>query len=117
MTRRIFSTILTALTVILFSMPNATALAKQQCSASVPSDPHGYWSWRIIDGRKCWYLGKPMLSKSSLEWPAKAADTSNSNGEPANAPTGRSGDPLEAQAKATDSESFDALWHARIGHH
>jgi hypothetical protein len=43
-----------------------TAQAKQQCSAAMPSNPHGYWSWRLIDGRKCWYEGKPMLCWSGL---------------------------------------------------
>jgi len=47
------------------------AEAKQKCSAAMPSNLHGYWSWRLIDGRKCWYEGKPMLSKSLLEWPAR----------------------------------------------
>jgi flagellar biosynthesis GTPase FlhF len=49
------------------------ALAKQQCSAAMPSDLHGHWwSYRLIDGRKCWYEGKPGLSKSLLEWPEQA---------------------------------------------
>src|SRR5215475_1184236 len=45
-----------------------TALAKQQCSTSAGSG--GFWSWRMIDGRKCWYQGKPMISRDLLEWPA-----------------------------------------------
>ena len=28
---------------------------------------------RQIDGRKCWYAGKTMISKSLLQWPAKAS--------------------------------------------
>lgn len=51
-----------------------TAEAKQQCKASMPSDPHGsWWSYRLIDGRKCWYEGKPGFSKALLEWPKEAA--------------------------------------------
>src|SRR5215475_10381572 len=45
-----------------------TAIAKQQCSTSAGSG--GFWSWRMIDGRKCWYQGKPMISRDLLEWPA-----------------------------------------------
>src|ERR1700752_2129554 len=53
----------------------STAEAKQQCRVAMPSDVHGqWWSYRIIDGRKCWYEGKPMLSKSSLEWPKEASE-------------------------------------------
>ncbi len=56
-----------------------TAQAKQECSAAIPSNPHGYWSWRLIEGRKCWYEGKPMLPKSLLEWPAQASAQPNSD--------------------------------------
>jgi hypothetical protein len=102
--------------VTLSAMPITTALAKQQCSASAPSNQHGYWSWRLIDGRKCWYEGKPMLSKSSLEWPAPVpAHPSSSNEEVATVPAGS--DPLDAQAKVIDLDTFDALWQARIGLH
>jgi hypothetical protein len=44
--------------------------ATQQCSTALPSNQLGHWSWRMIDGRKCWYEGKPLLSKSLLEWAA-----------------------------------------------
>jgi hypothetical protein len=47
------------------------AAAKQQCSVS--AGKHGYWSWRMIDDRKCWYEGKPMLSRALLEWPEETA--------------------------------------------
>lgn len=39
------------------------------CAAAVPTPPKGSWYYRLIDGRKCWYEGKPMLPKSSLHWP------------------------------------------------
>ena len=68
----------------LSSIEIPTAQAKQKCSAAMPSNPHGYWSWRLIDGRKCWYEGKPMLSKSSLEWPAQASARPNSDRELSN---------------------------------
>ena len=47
------------------------AAAKQQCRES--AGKHGSWSWRMIDDRKCWYEGKPMLSKALLEWPEESA--------------------------------------------
>jgi hypothetical protein len=94
-------------------VPNAQA--KQQCSAAMPSNPHGYWSWRLIDGRKCWYEGKPMLSKSSLEWPALASAQPDSNGEIASALTEKSSNPLNSQASAPiDLITFDVLWRARV---
>ncbi len=88
--------------------------AKQQCSAT-PSDPHGYWSWRMIDGRKCWYEGKPMLSKSSLEWPAETAAQPDSSEKPAEPVTEARSDPLDAQAWVpAASDTFEAMWRDRI---
>jgi hypothetical protein len=85
--------------------------AKQQCSVSAGK---GYWSWRMIDGRKCWYEGKPMLSRAMLEWPANATAQPDSNAELASAPPARR-DPMNAQARElNDSNTFDALWRDRI---
>ena len=46
------------------------------CQADLPSKRGGHWSYRLIDGRKCWYQGKAMISKSLLRWPAKAQPVS-----------------------------------------
>ena len=106
-------------TLLLVGMPNAEA--KQQCSAAAPSNPHGqFWSYRLIDGRKCWYEGKPMLSKSSLEWPkeASAQPVSNraSNREVKGGVTEKPGNPLlDAQARAPkDADTFEARWRERV---
>ena len=126
MTKHFCSVVLTVLFAVVFSMPMAmaTATAKQQCSASVPSGAPGYWSWRMIDGRKCWYEGKPMLSKSSLEWPARPAVKPGVEEEVASAATEKPGNPMNAQARAIDTDArarmidtdtFDALWRARVG--
>src|SRR5246127_2360159 len=116
MRKQIRSVALAACVVAAFSpvaVPNAQA--KQQCSAAMPSNSHGYWSWRLIDGRRCWYEGKPMLSKSSLEWPALASAQLDSNGEIASALTEKSSNPLDSQTSAsTGSITFDGLWRARV---
>ena len=100
----------------------ATAQAKQQCSAE--AGHQGYWSWRMIDGRKCWYEGKPMLSKELLEWaPAPAetqADSAQTNAAPATAapvaPVMRR-TPMNARAQAPDDGgTFEAMWRSRIGY-
>src|SRR5712672_1680810 len=83
-----------------------------------PSPPFGdssgqWWSYRLIDGRKCWYEGKPGLSKSLLEWPAQASAQPASNGELASPLTEKPNNPLDSQAWApTDSDTFEALWRA-----
>ncbi|MBV9456202.1 MAG: hypothetical protein JO141_01610 [Bradyrhizobium sp.] len=97
--------------------------AKQQCSVSAAKQ--GYWSWRMIDGRKCWYEGKPMLSKAMLEWPAENAEPSDVEAATAHvAPESQRlesqrleshGDPMDAQAYAPAvSPTFEALWRDRI---
>ena len=56
--------------VLLIGMQAAEA---KQCSAAMPSNPQGHWSYRVIDGRKCWYQGENKLSKSLLEWPQQTS--------------------------------------------
>jgi len=90
-----------------------TAQAKQKCSAAMPSNPHAYWSWRLIDGKKCWYEGKPMLSKSLLEWAAQTSAQPNSDGELESDLPEKPGNPLDSQAWApNNSDTFEARWRA-----
>ena len=81
MRKPLSSTVLAASIFALASVETPDAQAKQQCRAAAPSSQHGYWSYRIIDGRKCWYEGKPMLSKDLLEWPSEA-NTQEAKREP-----------------------------------
>ena len=100
-----------------------TAQAKAQikeCVAS-PSKVQGHWSWRLIDGRKCWYAGKTMISKSLLQWPAKASVQAKADTAPVpvtvvpvTVATEKRSDPLDAQARLLDyANSFEARWRAR----
>ena len=136
------STILMALVAALLLSGMPQAEAKQPCSAAMPSSSNGkWWSYRIIDGRKCWYEGKPGLSKDLLAWSEKVsaeespkADAPLSRKEFVNAVSAKRRDPLDAQAWAPKDavppwapeeavqartpnyipETFDALWSARI---
>ena len=103
-------------------MPTGGANAKAvECSVARPSHPQGYWSWRLIDGRKCWYLGKTMISKSLLQWPAKVSVQAKADPKPVpvtvvpvTVVTGNLSDPLDAQARMLDyANSFEARWRAR----
>jgi hypothetical protein len=100
----------------LLSVGMPDAQAKQQCSAARPTNPHGqWWSYRLIDGRKCWYEGKPMLSKSLLEWPKEASAQRVSSGKVTSVVTQKPGNPLDAQARAReDSDTFEARWRERV---
>jgi hypothetical protein len=66
-----------------------------------------------MDGRKCWYEGKPMLSRSLLEWPAQASAKPNSDGDLTGVLPEKSGNPLDSQAwVANDSNTFEMRWRA-----
>jgi hypothetical protein len=123
--RPVFFAVLIA-TLFLLSAPAAQAI---QCSATPSSSQQGYWFWRQIDGRKCWYVGKAMVSKSLLHWPAGAAEKTASNAAkparvtetPARVPeaparvTEKHNAPLNAQARMPDdTDSFESRWRARV---
>lgn len=103
----------------------ATAQARQQCRTE--AGRQGYWSWRMIDDRKCWYEGKPMLSKALLEWAPAAtepeADSARADASPpaaaapATAAPAMRHAPMDARAQAPDdSGSFESMWRNRIGY-
>jgi hypothetical protein len=114
--RKLPAIALAAWIVTLLPIGTPNAQAKQQCSAASPSNPHGrWWSYRLIDGRKCWYEGKPMLSKSLLEWPKAAFAQPVSNRKVTSVATEKPDNPLDAQAWAPkDSDSFEARWRERV---
>jgi hypothetical protein len=103
--------------------PVGAANAKAvECSVARPSNANAYWSWRLIDGRKCWYAGKPMISKSSLSWPAKApvqvkpsVQAKDDTPPPVTAAAEKKrSDLLDAQARLLEyANSFEARWRAR----
>ena len=45
-----------------------TAAGAIECRAR-PGDRNSYWSYREIDGRRCWYRGHRRMAKSQLHWP------------------------------------------------
>ena len=57
-----------AITIVLASWAT-TASSAIECRAELPPAAKEYWSWRIIDGKRCWYPGRPGLSKANLHWP------------------------------------------------
>jgi hypothetical protein len=120
MTRQFRCIALTAFIAVLSSIEISATQAKQQCSAAMPSNPHGgWWSYRLIDGRKCWYEGNPGLSKSLLEWPSETSAQSASDEEIASTAPRKPPKLPASQARAPnstpkDSDTFEARW-ANIG--
>ena len=102
--------------VIFIGMQTAEA---KQCSVALPSNPQGHWSYRFIDGRKCWYQGENNLSKSLLQWPEQTSALSPSSETvspfdeelipPVNQKVSASSGKPDNQSEP-DSDSFDARW-------
>jgi hypothetical protein len=104
-------------------MPTVQAKAQiKECSVKPPSSAGGHWSWRLIDGRKCWYAGKAVIAKSSLRWAAVAPAQPKADAAPvivAATPiivaTEKRSDPMDAQARMLDADNtFEARWRARV---
>jgi hypothetical protein len=120
MTRQFRSIALTAFVAALSSIGTSATQAKQQCSAAMPSDPHGaWWSYRLIDGRKCWYEGKPGLSKLLLEWPGgrfgqPASDEEAASAVPEKRPNLPASQAQVPHSTPKDTDTFEARW-ANIG--
>ncbi|WP_245508598.1 hypothetical protein [Bradyrhizobium zhanjiangense] len=117
MSKPLQSFALTVCIAALSSLEMTSVHAKQQCAAAIPTNPQGqWWSYRLIDGRKCWYAGKPMLSKSLLEWPTEVSSEPGSRGEAKGIViASKPGNPLDARALALkDFDTFEERWRARI---
>jgi len=97
-------------------IPTGEANAKaMECSAARPSTTQSYWSWRLIDGRKCWYAGKTVIPKSALRWPAaEPAQAKVKVAPPVNAVADKRSGPMNAQARMLDDDSFESRWRARV---
>jgi hypothetical protein len=85
--------------------PLTSSQAKLQCSAEAPPSAGSHWSYRIIDGRKCWYADKPMLSRSQLEWPTDPPAVKS--------PTDQSKSALVHVPTEVD-DGFEARWRDRF---
>jgi hypothetical protein len=81
MARALVSLALFAATVFLLFMIFTRAAGAEVCSASRGHDGV-WWSYRIIDQRKCWYRGRPGRSKNALRWTAQQPRSSVAVGRP-----------------------------------
>src|ERR1700716_45803 len=101
--------------VLLIGMQAAEA---KQCSAAMPSNPQGHWSYRLIDGRKCWYEGENNFPKSLLQWPEQTpALSAFGKAEPRPEeellpPVTQTVSPPAEADNQSDFESFGASWRA-----
>lgn len=64
--------ILAIVFIVLINRSRGAELAITECHATRGNTAQGWWSWREIAGRKCYYIGRPNKPKSELRW-SKAA--------------------------------------------
>jgi hypothetical protein len=88
--------------ILLASASNAQAI---ECSADLPTVRSGYWSYRIVEGRKCWYEGRKLISKSLLQWPKQSINDAQAKITIAHAKK-----PVAGRADFTDPEDGSCCW-------
>lgn len=54
--------------VFALAMTGEASAASTVCRTTKPAKTKDYWSWRQIDGKKCWYIGKRGRAKTTLHW-------------------------------------------------
>ena len=61
--------------LLAFLIMNLTFISQAlaiDCARAIPSKATQHWTYRLIDGQKCWYEGRAQIPKSSLHWPQVA---------------------------------------------
>lgn len=89
---------------LLASVSTISTAQAIDCAAELPAVRSGHWSYRLIDGRKCWYEGKTMLPKSSLRWPDQSPPDDQAKSLPVSPAKPAPVD--EAKVPATDGRDF-----------
>jgi hypothetical protein len=98
----------------LFLAPlGTTAFGALECSAEAPINRGGHWSWRNVDGRRCWYPGQPGMAKTNLRWTQSSPPTLARGGdEPAASPVAakRNARMPEPASAGGEEALLDSVW-------
>ena len=90
------------------------------CEPQKPRGAKVYWSYRIVDGRTCWYAGRPGKSKSQLRWVhavPSVVERPRTTGTPPSDPGASSladtccWPPLEPEPPSPAEPSFKQRWN------
>jgi hypothetical protein len=101
---------------LLVSPLATTAVGALECQPEAPVGRTGHWSWRSIDGKRCWYPGRPGMAKTNLRWAQSSPPTlARGNDEgPRPSPAAARRDPrIEASAPGDNDEALlGSYWPA-----
>lgn len=94
----------------------AADLHVMECVAEKPRVTNSWWSYRIIDGRPCWYPGKYVRPKQELYWSARASPSATpvSVEQPRGEQPSKQGPPASLAVDSTPSPragAFDVKWN------
>lgn len=54
--------------VILIALTGGTTAAQSAMLCRETKGADGWWTWRLVDDRKCWYPGRVVRERSELTW-------------------------------------------------
>jgi hypothetical protein len=99
-----------AAAILLLSMTTATtAAAAIRCQDAAGQEPGAHWSWREIDGKRCWFMreGGTMPPKSAFTWVMAAPAKENIKADISAAPEKRKAGPAIELLKVRADEMSD----------
>src|ERR1700751_2461477 len=57
-----------ATSVMFMLVADLPARGQERIACSERPASHDYWSWREIEGRRCWFVGHRTMPKAQLYW-------------------------------------------------
>ena len=98
----------------LFVSPfGTTAFGALECQPEAPSGHTAHWSWRNIDGKRCWYPGRPGMAKTNLRWTQASPPTLARGSDEAGRTSAAAQHGLRVPARAgTEEALLESYWPA-----
>jgi len=86
--------------ILIVVLATCTRARAADCQAKMGPPELGFWRWRIVDGKMCWYVGNRTLDKSNLHW--RRPETLQDDGV--------SGTVLERKFYSPEEMTFEKRW-------
>jgi hypothetical protein len=55
--------------IVLAGLFPGTEARAMDCAEAIQPGINPHWTYRLIDGKKCWYPGQDLIARSELHWP------------------------------------------------